>query len=71
MLLLLLQVSMYINGEIPGLVKPVSYNRPIRGLCQRLKVYTTDIYCYSCVAQTACSGVLALSAVLYCCQLAS
>eukprot|EP00611_Tribonema_gayanum_P007281 TRINITY_DN1663_c0_g2_i1.p1 TRINITY_DN1663_c0_g2~~TRINITY_DN1663_c0_g2_i1.p1 ORF type:complete len:1415 (-),score=378.85 TRINITY_DN1663_c0_g2_i1:1397-5641(-) len=35
--ILQLQVSMYINGDIPGMPKPPNYNKAIRGLCQRLK----------------------------------
>ncbi len=31
------EVSQYINGEIPGLPRPQGTARPIRGLCQRLK----------------------------------
>ena len=31
------QVAQYINGEMPGLPRPVSAAKPIRGLCQRLK----------------------------------
>ena len=31
------QVAQYINGEMPGLTKPVGEKQPIRGLCQRLK----------------------------------
>ncbi|CAM9617029.1 unnamed protein product, partial [Phaeothamnion confervicola] len=31
------QVAQYINGEMPGLPKPIGASRPIRGICQRLK----------------------------------
>jgi DNA-directed RNA polymerase III subunit RPC1 len=31
------QVAQYINGEMPGLSKPMGEKQPIRGLCQRLK----------------------------------
>ena len=31
------QVAQFINGEMPGLPRPVSAAKPIRGLCQRLK----------------------------------
>ncbi|CAM9584599.1 unnamed protein product [Chrysoparadoxa australica] len=31
------EVAQYINGEMPGLPRPVGMSRPIRGLCQRLK----------------------------------
>jgi DNA-directed RNA polymerase III subunit RPC1 len=31
------QVAQYINGEMPGLPKPIGEKQPIRGLCQRLK----------------------------------
>jgi DNA-directed RNA polymerase III subunit RPC1 len=30
------QVAQYINGEMPGLQRPIG-SKPIRGLCQRLK----------------------------------
>lgn len=32
------QVAQYLNGEMPGLAKPIGEKQPIRGLCQRLKV---------------------------------
>ena len=31
------QVAQYLNGEMPGLAKPIGEKQPIRGLCQRLK----------------------------------
>ena len=31
------QVAQYINGEMPGLPRPIGASKPIRGLCQRLK----------------------------------
>jgi len=31
------QVAQYLNGEMPGLAKPLGEKQPIRGLCQRLK----------------------------------
>lgn len=35
--LLQLEVAQYINGEMPGLPRPILTTKPIRGLCQRLK----------------------------------
>ena len=32
-----LEVAQYINGEMPGLPRPILTTKPIRGLCQRLK----------------------------------
>lgn len=31
-----LQIAQYINGEMPGLQRPIG-SKPMRGLCQRLK----------------------------------
>lgn len=36
-LYLQLEVAQYINGEMPGLPRPILSTKPIRGLCQRLK----------------------------------
>lgn len=30
-------MAQYINGEMPGLPRPILTTKPIRGLCQRLK----------------------------------
>ncbi|GMH93134.1 hypothetical protein TrST_g13733 [Triparma strigata] len=32
-----LQIAQYINGEMPGLQRPIGQSKQIRGLCQRLK----------------------------------
>lgn len=31
------QVAQYMNGEMPGLQRPIGASKPMRGLCQRLK----------------------------------
>ncbi|CAM9833807.1 unnamed protein product [Pylaiella littoralis] len=33
----ILEVAQYLNGEMPGLPRPILTTKPIRGLCQRLK----------------------------------
>lgn len=48
------QVAQYLNGEMPGLAKPIGEKQPIRGLCQRLKVRRGPV--------RACAGVASASA---------
>jgi len=32
-----LQIAQYVNGEMPGLQRPIGQSKQIRGICQRLK----------------------------------